>query len=103
MTLGSVPVSENDIVHGKAECAFPLRFLRFGYLDTEERVLYPRTAEGRGIDSGDVVSTPRPGKDLRVQLASGIEVGVSLVDPSEYETRNRSRPPRNVRPFAALL
>lgn len=42
-----------------------------------ERVLYPRLERGRGrtseIDSGDVVSTPRPGKDLRVQLVSELK------------------------------
>lgn len=87
MTQSSVPVSENDIVHGRRNVS-----LDFFVLDTSapRKGFISEKKEGREIDSGDAVSTLQPGKDLRVQLVSGIEVGVSLVDPSEYETRNRS-------------
>lgn len=75
MTPGSAPVSENDIVHRKRNVS-----LNFFVLDTSalEKGFYIRDRDrggGNEIDSGDVVSTPRPGKDLRVQLVSELKSG----------------------------
>ena len=96
---GSVPVSENDIVRGKRNAS--LDFFVLDLSVTRERVLYPRDgrAERRGrgseIDSGDVVSTPRPEKDLRVYLVSELKSESSLVLPN---TRRAIRVvPGNVR------
>lgn len=74
MTLGSVPVSENDIVHGKRNASLDFFVLDLGV----EKGFYIRDGRvgrrrGSEIDSGDVVSTLRPGKDLRVHLVSELK------------------------------